>query len=280
MRYVRQWSAVSILALFGLTVIASDRCMAQNVTVGQRVPESARIPVERIDHSPWSNLLGIYVNSRGMVNYANWKSSDADQNALDKYLEHISSASFPKNSPRETVLAFWINAYNAVTVKGILREYPTTSIRNHTPRLFGYNICKNLLLPVNGRVYSLEQIEHEVLRKMNEPRIHFAIVCASIGCPELRPEAYVADRLDQQLTMNTREFFADQTKFRYDPQTKVLAVSPILKWFADDFGATTQEQLRAIAPFLPDKVAQNAAGGGNVSVTYLDYNWSLNDQSR
>ncbi|MCP4172364.1 MAG: DUF547 domain-containing protein [Fuerstiella sp.] len=108
-----------------------------------------------------------------------WHSSAVDIRALDRYLSTGRANQTTKNGK----LAFWINAYNAATIRGILREYPTTSIRNHTARLFGYNIWKQLQLYVGNKAHSLEGIEHQVLRKMNEPRIHFAIVCASIGCP-------------------------------------------------------------------------------------------------
>ncbi len=174
-------------------------------------------------------------------------------------------------------MAFWINAYNAVTVRGILREYPTTSIRNHTAKIFGYNIWKDLLLVVGGRSYSLEDIEHKVLRHMRDPRIHFAIVCASKGCPRLRNEAYTAERLERQLDDNARHFFAQRQNFRYDPARRHFELSSILKWFGRDFGEDDRAVLRAIAPFLPESASQVASTGG-VTVSYLTYDWSLNDQ--
>ena len=114
---------------------------------------------------------------------------------------------------RESQLAFWINAYNAVTIRGILREYPTTSIRSHTPRLFGYHIWKDLKLYVGGKPYSLDQIEYEVLRQMDEPRIHFATVCASISYPNLLNEAYVPGELEIQLAANAKDFFRASRTF-------------------------------------------------------------------
>jgi hypothetical protein len=249
------------------------------VTVGAQVPASGRVAVGSIDHSAWDALLKRYVDAQGMVDYAAWKASAADQQALDKYLAHLSEATFSQEARREAQLAYWINAYNAVTVKGILREYPTSSIRNHTAKLFGYNIWKDLQLLVEGKSYSLEQIEHEILRKMGEPRIHFAIVCASLGCPRLLNEAYVAERVDEQLTTNAKAFFADRTKFHYDAARRTIAVSPILKWFAEDFGANQGDQLRRIAPYLPDAASRQLAKSGSTRISYLDYNWGLNDSS-
>lgn len=267
--------------LLSAVAVAGTSCMAAgDILVGRAVPAPQRVPAEQIDHSTWDALLRKYVDDRGMVDYANWKASSADVAQLDRYIDHLSQAKFSSNTPAAAKLAFWINAYNAVTMKGILREYPTSSIRNHTAKLFGYNIWKNLKLQVQGNAYSLEQIEHEILRKMGEPRIHFAIVCASIGCPKLLNEAYVAERMDEQLTRNTRDFFADGGKFRYDAQRRSIQMSPILQWFAEDFGADQAARLRTIAPYLPDARAQELANSGNASVSYLNYDWGLNDQAK
>lgn len=264
-----------------LAVIAGSRpCVAGSVvTVGEYVVANQRIPLEQIDHAVWGRLLQKYVDAKGLVDYASWKASAADQRALDAYLSHLSSAAVSRSTNRSAKLAFWINAYNAVTVKGILREYPTSSIRNHTAKLVGYNIWKDLQLPVEGKSYSLEQIEHEVLRKMGDPRIHFAIVCASIGCPRLLNEAYTANKLDAQLTDNAKAFFADPTKFQYDASRKTIAVSPILEWFAEDFGQDQVAQMRRIAPYLPNAMAQQLAQSGAARVSYLDYDWGLNDRA-
>jgi hypothetical protein len=122
-------------------------------------------------------------------------------------------------------------------------------------------------------------MEHDVLRKMGEPRIHFAIVCASIGCPPLLNEAYTKETLDSQLTENAKRFFADRQNFRYDTAQRQIELSSILKWFGEDFGDTQAAQLRAIAAYLPDPTAQSLANSGQASVSYLSYDWNLNDQA-
>ncbi|RMF39377.1 MAG: DUF547 domain-containing protein [Planctomycetota bacterium] len=249
---------------------------AADIIVGETVGASQRIPLGQIDHTAWDELLHKYVDSHGMVAYAAWKRSASDQRKLLDYLNHLSRSDNRGTKPQ--LLAFWINAYNALTVYGILREYPTSSIRNHTAKLFGYNIWKHLKLRVAGNAYSLEDIEHKILRKMGEPRIHFAIVCASIGCPRLLNEAYVPERLDQQLTENAKNFFGNREKFRYDAASRRFWVSPILQWFAEDFGADQAARLRTIAPYLPDETSRHMALAGKVSLSYLDYDWSLNDR--
>lgn len=271
--------AMGILALI-FAVSAQALCFASpTITVGRNVSAAERVPVGKIDHSGWDGLLKKYVDEKGYVDYTKWKAAANDQKALDDYIQQLSGASFPANATQEEKLAFWINAYNAVTVKGILKEYPTTSIRNHTAKLYGYNIWKDLQLLVAGKAYSLEGIEHEVLRKMGEPRIHFAIVCASIGCPRLLNQAYTAEKIDEQLTLNAKAFFADRTKFVADPQSGTIQVSPILSWFAEDFGADSAAQMKSIAPYVPAS-AQSLANSGRARVKYLEYDWGLNDKSK
>lgn len=268
-----------IRALIVSAFLIVSSCFASpTISLGTSVPPAQRIPTDKIDHGIWDSLLKKYVDASGMVNYQAWKASAADVQLLDQYLTSMSSASLSGQTSAPAKLAFWINAYNAVTVKGILREYPTTSIRNHTAKLFGYNIWKDLQLIVEGKPYSLDQMEHEVLRKMGEPRIHFAIVCASIGCPRLLNEAYVPAKIDEQLTVNAQAFFADPDKFRFDANRNSVSLSPILDWFGEDFGNSSAEQLRRIAPFVPAP-AREFVGRGTAKVDYLDYDWNLNDQA-
>ena len=214
----------------------------------------------------------------GFVNYRAWKDSTPDVQKLDQYLAHLSTGNTSLKAKRANQFAFWINAYNAVTVKGILREYPTTSIRNHTARFVGYNIWHDLLLPVGGQPYSLDQIEHKVLRPMGDPRIHFAIVCASIGCPPLLNEAYTGEKLDDQLDENAKQFFADPEKFAATSRGE-LKLSQILKWFPEDFGDSQTTRLKMIAPYLPTQAARSLALSGKARVSYLEYDWGLNDQA-
>jgi hypothetical protein len=263
------------LALF-VCLMMANAVGGSAVYVGNQ--SSGRLSMDKIDHSAWDQLLQKYVDKNGRVNYQAFKASTTDHGALDRYLSQLSTASAATPASRNAQLAFWINAYNAVTVKGILREYPTSSIRNHTARLFGYNIWHDLQLYVGGKPYSLDQIEHQILRKLGEPRIHFAIVCASIGCPRLLDRAYVAGELDDQLEANAKDFFARRQNFVHDVRGGRFQISAILDWFGEDFGADQAAQLRKIAGWLPTDAARAAARGGNLPVSYLDYNWNLNSQ--
>jgi hypothetical protein len=241
-------------------------------------PAGTRVPLDQIDHSVWNGLLNKYVDDDGMVNYAAWKASASDANALKQYLAALGCGDPAAATTKAGKLAFWINAYNALTVHGILQVYPTSSIRNHTAKLIGYNIWQDLPLPVAGAKYSLEDIEHKILRKLGEPRIHFAIVCASIGCPRLRNEAYTPQAIESQLADNARDFFSRKRNLQVDPSGREVRVSTILEWFGEDFGSTPQKALAWSAAYMPDDATRQLIEAGGFTVRYLDYDWNLNKQ--
>jgi hypothetical protein len=246
--------------------------------LGRRWPASQRISINEVDHGEFDALLQKYVDDDGYVDYAAWRRTSVDRGKLQSYLRALSRADRKERASRDAQLAFWINAYNAVTLEGILQVYPTTSIRNHTARLFGYNIWKELPLHVGDEQYALEEIEHELLRNMNEPRIHFAIVCASVGCPRLMKRAYTTETVQDQLADNTRDFFSRSQNLQTDADNRTLHFSSILSWYAEDFGASQAQQLATLRPYLPQR-AQRLASDPQTRVRYLDYDWKLNDQA-
>jgi hypothetical protein len=268
------FGALAIAALTGLWVWLSRPV----VFVGRAFPAVELVACGDISHQAWNELLQRFVDTEGNVDYTGWKASAEDLRRLDEYLADLSRLDETQPATPSQQLAYWINAYNAVTVRGILREYPTTSIQNHMSRIWGYNIWRDLRLIVGDRHRSLGEIEHSILRTMKEPRIHFAIVCASRGCPPLLNEAYSADRLDEQLQRNAQAFFADPTKCRFDPSRNELHLSPILRWYAADFGRTRADMLCRIAEWLPDDIRAEIHSN-RIRVTYLDYDWNLNDQT-
>ncbi len=263
-------AAVLLLAVGTSTTVAGNP-----VYVGQRVRGTTAMSA--VDHSTWNSLLQKYVDNDGYVNYQSWHSSQSDRQALNQYLSRLSQGN-PQLGDENAKLAFWINAYNAVTVQGILREYPTTSIRNHTAKLVGYNIWKDLQLYVAGQPYSLEAIEHQILRKTGDGRIHFAIVCASIGCPRLLNQAYTPQDVQQQLEVNAKDFFCRPQNFRFDARTGNFQLSEIMNWYGSDFGNSQSAQLQAIAKWLPDNASRAAAQQGRGRISFLKYDWNLNDQ--
>jgi hypothetical protein len=269
---------VVLVAAAGFALVTGRT--APKIMLGRNWPASDRVALDRISHEAWDVLVQRYVDSAGGVDYAHWQASIADVATLDEYLAELSRADPASAAPRAAQLAFWINAYNAVTIRGILREYPTSSIQNHVSWLGRYNIWRDLLLIVGPRTYSLGQIEHDILRPLNEPRIHFAIVCASRGCPRLRDRAYTPSNLEAQLQENAIAFFSDPSKLDFDSATGRLKLSPILKWYAADFGTTPTERLQKIAAYMPDGVARELSARRDMQIEYLDYDWRLNEQIR
>jgi hypothetical protein len=277
----------SVLVLLAGTALlwgASVFCLplgrsAIKVRVGQACTEPNRPSFADIDHKPFNDLLRKYVDDRGLVAYARWKTSAGDMQALDAYLIRVGCVDRSKDAPKAAHIAYWINVYNALTLKGILREYPIRSIRDRASTFGGYNIWKDLLLWVDNRLLSLDDIEHLILRRMAEPRIHAALVCGSKGCPPLSNRVYTPADLDEQLTANARRFFARPSSYQVDPNSPTIYLSPLLQWYGGDFGATTAEQLRALQPLLPDAAAAPQRDRPAARVRFLDYDWSLNDQN-
>jgi hypothetical protein len=175
--------------------------------------------------------------------------------------------------------AFWANAYNLLAIKAVLHQYPTRSIRDGGSLL--QPIWKRKVGTVAGREYALDDIEHGILRReFKEPRVHFAIVCASLSCPDLPPEPFGAERLDAQLDEQTRAFLANPTKGLAPGAGGTTArVSSIFKWFRDDFAGAG-----GVAAFIRAKAAPaeaaRVAGLTDAGLSYLDYDWSLNDTAR
>ena len=256
-----------------VTILFLTNLSANPVTVIGETQEKT-ISISALSHSDFDALLKKYVDNNGDVNYSAWKKNDQD--TLASYLESLSQADPNKRASKAHKLAFWINAYNALTIHGILEKYPTSTIRNHTAKLFGYNIWKDLKVTVGDDAYSLDQIEHEILRKMDEPRIHFAIVCASHSCPKLLNEAFDAHVLEEQLSQNAIDFFANPENFLLDGDK--VKLSSILDWFGEDFGDNTSKILKSIEKYLPkDDAGIIKAAEYDLKVSFLPYSWKLND---
>lgn len=239
-----------------------------------------RISIDAVNHAPFDALLQKYVDTEGLVAYRRWKDNAADLFALDDYLAELGRADPDAAATSAGRLAFWINAYNALTLKGVLMKYPLTSIKDvvsHTPG--GYNVWRDLLLPVGGADYSLDNIEHDVLRKLGEPRIHFAIVCAAKGCPPLRHRAYTTAGLDEQLADNARRFFARSINYRADAR-RVIHLSQLLQWYGTDFAPNPVEQVRQVRMYFPAADPPAWLDGDDFDVEFdLKYDWALNDQA-
>jgi len=221
-------------------------------------------------HKDFSNILQRNVTN-GLVNY---KALKQDQK-FETYLNKLSSTD-PSQLTEKDELAFWINAYNAFILKIIIDNYPLKSINDIK---FGEkSVWDENFISINKKKHSLNDIEHKILRKMNEPRIHFVIVCASMSCPALRNEAYEADKIDQQLQEQTIEFLRDKDKNEFDLKNKTAIISRIFDWFGEDFGESDKEVIKYISTFLAEDVREDINKNLNSwSISYQEYDWNLNE---
>lgn len=219
-------------------------------------------------HRLFDDLLKLYVTPSGQVNYKGFIKDSVNFNGYLKVLK-----STPPDEKTWTVneqKAFWINAYNAFTIKLIIDHYPVKSIKNLGGGIYKVNTPWDIrFIKIGGETYDLNNIEHAKLRRgFDDPRIHFAIVCASKSCPKLIREAYNADQLDQQLDRAAKEFLKDT--FRNRISSDRAEISSIFKWYNGDFtvSGTLVDYLNRYSPI---KLKPNA------KISYMDYNWSLNE---
>ena len=230
-------------------------------------------------HSAFDSVLKQYVVVNGpqsAVRYGEIKKNPDQLNSYIRELEAVSAEEFSKWSEPQQI-AFLINAYNALTIKLILTKYPDLKSIKDLGGFFS-GPWKIKFFTLFGEKHHLDHIEHEVLRvDYNEPRIHFALVCASIGCPPLITEAYTGDRLDEQLNRSMISFLRDPERNRYDQADKTLYLSSIFKWFSEDFTKVKPSVEAYVAPWITDdKAAQQLIASEKVDVEYLDYDWLLN----
>ncbi|MFC4261855.1 DUF547 domain-containing protein [Ferruginibacter yonginensis] len=224
-----------------------------------------------ITHEQWTTLLKKHVNNAGLVDY---KGFIKDSAALNKYLAVLSNNAPANDWSKDEKFAYWINAYNAFTVKLIVDNYPVKSIKDlgaANPIIFVNTAWDKKFFSIDGKKMTLNTIEHKILRKkFKDPRMHFAINCASMSCPKLLNEAYEAATLNKQLDQQAKDFLADKSKNEVAAQNPKL--SSIFNWFNGDFKKTGKSKIAFINQYTSTKINDNA------SISYLDYNWSLNEQ--
>lgn len=241
------------------------------------------------NYTAWEALLKKHVKwlPDNKQSRANYKGFAADRAELAKVLESLSSVTQSQFNgwSKEQQMAFLINAYNAFTVEVILTKYPDLKSIKELG-LFNRGPWKNEFFTLLGAKRHLDWIEHEQLRpKYAEPRVHVAVNCASIGCPALFPEAFTAPKLETMLEDGMRRFLGDRTRNKYEGGK--LQVSNIFKWFKEDFEkghkgfAKLEDVFAKYADLLTtDETARNQIKAKTVSISHLDYDWSLNDAGR
>jgi hypothetical protein len=244
----------------------------------------ARAQGAAFDTAPYARVLETYVTPSGEVRYAELKENPTDLEAFIRQLAAVSPESHPELFPTPAArMAYWINAYNAFVIDAVLKAYPLRSVRD-IKLGFGLLFFKRARFVAGGQRYSLDDIEHGILRKQfADPRIHFAVNCASLSCPSIRREPYTAERLEEQLDAAAREFIGkeDNVWMRGD----VLFLSKIFDWYGGDFlkalereGAGKPTLADYVARYLPEATAARVRQE-KPRIEFYGYDWSLNDAS-
>ncbi|HVN83051.1 MAG TPA: DUF547 domain-containing protein [Terriglobia bacterium] len=250
-----------------------------------RLMASTPIP---FDYSLYAETLKTYVDQNGLVNYQRLKSAGAELRAFVQQLAKTSPENHPEIFPnRETQLAYWINAYNAFALKGVTDNYPTKSIRSIK---YLYGFFWRMKFETGRRKYTLRHIENEIIRKRyQDPRIHFTLVYASMGCPRLRREPFLPERLSEQLDDGARSFIEETQNVQIDETDGKLRLSKIFapSWYEGDFlywyslkhPGSKPEIRNYLALYLSSGRKKLLEAHPNLKTEYLDFDWSLNDQA-
>ena len=230
-----------------------------------------------IDHGAWAAFLERYLVVRAdganRVRYA--AVSEADRDNLDGYIHRLAGVEISRYS-RPVQFAYWVNLYNALTVDVVLDHYPVDSIRDIdiSPGWFASGPWGAELIEVEGTALTLNDIEHRILRPIwQDPRIHYAVNCASIGCPDLRPEPYTAERLDRQLDAAARSYVNDPRGA--DVDGGALTVSKIFTWYQEDFGGSDAGVIRHLRQYADAELRAQLSDVDEIDDSR--YDWTLND---
>jgi len=229
------------------------------------------------EHIAWDGLLSEHVKwvDGGHASQVDYAGFIRDKDSLQRYLDEISGVKKTEfeSWPDEQKLSFLINAYNAFTVMLVIENWPVHSIRDIGGFFSGP--WSQAFIPLFGESVSLDDIEHGMIRapgEFDDERIHFAVNCASVGCPALRPEAFVASELEDQLNDSQKRFISDVTRNRVNCSTGDFEVSQIFKWYSEDFEADQG----SVARWLIKASCGPSYSNVEADVKYLPYDWSLN----
>ncbi len=263
----------NLTVIFSLSILTA----LTSYTFAEGVPSfKIEAPQVQIDqtHSAFTAILSKHVKDE-LVDYAGLKKNPAPLNAYLETLAAVPESVFKKWKNDEQ-MAFLINLYNAATLKLVADHYPVKSIKDIGGATGGP--WKQKVVRLFGKVETLDHIEHDLLRpNYKDPRVHFAVNCASIGCPALRAEAFQASKLDAQLDEQGRIFLRDASKNRLDAGKKALHLSSIFDWFKGDFIVKSGSVEKFILPYVSD-VDRKVIGKGGLTIKSTDYDWKLNRQ--
>ncbi|MEE9487542.1 MAG: DUF547 domain-containing protein [Candidatus Brocadiales bacterium] len=261
--------SVFLAVYFSFFGLVAARCTGKETGLG--APDEVYVDA---GYELYDRVLSDYVKD-GDVDYLMLRESPE---GLDKYLLWLAGTDPGKLETSEERLAFWINAYNAFVLKGVLGTLP-----GRTEDFSGYSVKKTRgfftrkKYVVDGRSYSLDDIENDVLRSIfKDPRVHFSIVCASESCPILQEKAFRGRDVQARLDETTRNFFTSKDRFRIDRENRIVYLSRIFRWYKEDFEGTEGSLYDFIAEYLESDEDRAFIKRGDFSIKYLDYDWGLN----
>ena len=295
---------VSVFIIYGMTrtvdMLSSNDISSPAVSGNHGIPETSPMDGMKPAENPFhylelADVLKSSVNNRGEVNYGHLK---ANRKRLDEFIIRIAKVEAKKfrKWPEIERLVFWINTYNALTLRLIIDNYPIQPRGGLKALTFPKNSIRQIpgvweepKYRVMSQLLSLDEIENKIMRvRFNDARIHMTIVCASVGCPSLRAEPFTAGRLDKQIHEQATHFFKDSTKFRVHHAMKRISISPIFKWFSEDFTRYMDKRAPGTRPIgREESIIWFASLYSNdvqfpqhatYKVNFLDYDWSLNEQ--
>jgi hypothetical protein len=223
-------------------------------------------------HTKFNSILSSHVQVEGKQSFFKYKELKDNPAVLNEYLKELESLEKAdyKKFTKDEQLAFWINVYNAYTIKLIVDNYPLDSIKDIGSIFSGPWDKDFIKLKLRKKKYTLNDVEHKTIRKyFKEPRIHFAVNCASMGCPSLLNEAFVASKLNEQLDRATKNFLSNTGKNVYNKNDKELVLSKIFKWYGGDF----KPKFRSVEGFV-SKYIKFPKG---TDIEWDDYSWKLNE---
>ena len=218
------------------------------------------IEIESFNHDLWNSLLQKHVSDQGNVNY---KGIRADKTRFNTYLKSLSETPPQDSWTKDETLVYWMNVYNAFTIKLILDNYPVESIKDID------GPWNHRFIKIGDKWYTLNDVEHRIIRKMNEPRIHFALVCAAVSCPILYNKAFTANDLEADLVLLTKGFLNDTSKNELSENS--IKVSKIFKWYGGDFKTNGSSLIDFLNQYSNVTISDKA------KKSYKDYNWNLNE---
>ncbi|WP_010520887.1 DUF547 domain-containing protein [Aquimarina agarivorans] len=247
-----------LFTLLIINILAFSQPSINKIKASNYNSNSSRV-VEKVDYSIWNSLLSMYVKPSGLVDYRNLKEKEGK---LDEFLKILSTTKITNDWTTNEKIAYWINVYNAYTFKLILKHYPVASIKDiDSP-------WKTEFFKINGETMSLGHVEHKILRKFDEPRIHFAINCASYSCPRVIQIPYKGKNLDRLLKRQTAEYIND------DKNNEITGyfykLSKLFSWFSGDFKGGNQTIVDFVNMYSETKIKNQKNKG------FIQYDWRLN----